>query len=150
MTKWHVEQSCSNLSSSGHCIPLCSVWMPVFSGLLWHYFLKHLHPLLVIVIAQPPFAQVLMSSNQTCKNLEAYLVPRGLSTVHVPGQEGTKDSNSPLGDSFFSCYYFSHGHSAFLWKTCETWRLQVSFFNDENADQVESMGLSKEKRIRKL
>ena len=106
--------------------------------------------LLVIVIAQPPFAQVLMSSNQTCKNLEAYLVPRGLSADQVPGEEGTKDSDSPLGDSFFSGCYFSHGHSAFLWKTCETWSLQVSFLNDENADQIESMGVSKEKRIREL
>lgn len=64
---------------------------PIFSGLLWHCFLKYSPPLIFIVIAQPPFAQVLMSSNQMCKNLEAYLVQRGLSVVQVPGEEGTED-----------------------------------------------------------
>lgn len=45
--------------------------------------------------------------SQICKNLETHLVQKGHSSVQVPGEEGTEDSHSPLGDLFFSCYYLS-------------------------------------------
>lgn len=103
MAKRHLSWSCSNLSSSAHCWPLCSAWTPHFSWLPWHCLLIiiisfNLHSNISVThmlklaglhafLSYPPI---------TCVRTKAYLVQQGQSNVQVPGEEGPEDSDRSI------------------------------------------------------
>lgn len=146
MAERNLSRSCSNLSSSGHCWLLCSAWTSPFPWLPWHCLLimifsfnlhsnfsvTHLLKLagLHAFLSYPPI---------TCVRIKAYLVPQGQSYVQVLGEEGPEDSDG----SFFSCYYFCCCHSASCGKPVRCGALNN---NNKNAEQVEKVGLPREKR----